>query len=213
MTRFQPPTLVRASSRRPAEERSARVRIGAGAHSDYGCLALLAQDDRGGLQVRNAAAAGSTPTRCLERSSSTSATCSPARPTTGLDRQSVRSSTTQVRRPGRGHRNLPGRRRAAQVPAHDLHRPPPGALRRHLPYLDETMVDQRSTDRGLPLASPPAVRYRLPAHAAEGVGLGVGRRHEWPARPPRIRTAPAPATSSTRMPWPTPARASNRRAT
>jgi isopenicillin N synthase-like dioxygenase len=31
------------------------ARIGAGAHSDYGCLALLAQDDRGGLQVCNAA--------------------------------------------------------------------------------------------------------------------------------------------------------------
>jgi isopenicillin N synthase-like dioxygenase len=39
----------------PQEAAPSGARVGAGAHSDYGCLALLAQDDKGGLQVRNTA--------------------------------------------------------------------------------------------------------------------------------------------------------------
>jgi isopenicillin N synthase-like dioxygenase len=39
----------------PQTGRITEAQIGAGAHTDYGCLTLLAQDDAGGLHVRNAA--------------------------------------------------------------------------------------------------------------------------------------------------------------
>ncbi len=39
----------------PQSGRITEQRIGAGAHTDFGCLTLLAQDDAGGLQVRNSA--------------------------------------------------------------------------------------------------------------------------------------------------------------
>jgi isopenicillin N synthase-like dioxygenase len=39
----------------PQSGRITEAQLGAGAHSDYGCLTMLAQDDAGGLQVRNAA--------------------------------------------------------------------------------------------------------------------------------------------------------------
>jgi isopenicillin N synthase-like dioxygenase len=38
----------------PQTGRITEAQIGAGAHSDYGVLTMLAQDDAGGLQVRNA---------------------------------------------------------------------------------------------------------------------------------------------------------------
>jgi isopenicillin N synthase-like dioxygenase len=38
----------------PQLGRITQAQIGAGAHSDYGCLTMLAQDAAGGLQVRNA---------------------------------------------------------------------------------------------------------------------------------------------------------------
>jgi isopenicillin N synthase-like dioxygenase len=39
----------------PQTGRITAAQIGAGAHTDYGCLTMLAQDAAGGLQVRNAA--------------------------------------------------------------------------------------------------------------------------------------------------------------
>ena len=38
----------------PQTGRVTEARLGAGAHTDYGCLTMLAQDGNGGLQVRNA---------------------------------------------------------------------------------------------------------------------------------------------------------------
>jgi isopenicillin N synthase-like dioxygenase len=57
---FTTPMVIMSPLHYPPQEvqdggEISEARIGAGAHSDYGCLALLAQDDKGGLQVRNAA--------------------------------------------------------------------------------------------------------------------------------------------------------------
>jgi isopenicillin N synthase-like dioxygenase len=41
----------------PHDGRISEARLGAGAHTDFGCLTILAQDRVGGLQVRNSAGA------------------------------------------------------------------------------------------------------------------------------------------------------------
>src|SRR2546429_238747 len=50
------PTLARLHYP-PQKGRITSARIGAGAHTDFGCLTMLAQDPVGGLQARNSAGA------------------------------------------------------------------------------------------------------------------------------------------------------------
>ena len=57
---FTTPMVIMSPLHYPPQEvprggQISEARIGAGAHSDYGCLALLAQDSTGGLQVRTPA--------------------------------------------------------------------------------------------------------------------------------------------------------------
>jgi isopenicillin N synthase-like dioxygenase len=57
---FTTPMVIMSTLHYPPQQvapgqQISEARVGAGAHSDYGCLALLAQDDKGGLQVRNTA--------------------------------------------------------------------------------------------------------------------------------------------------------------
>jgi len=49
----RPVSVLRMIHYPPAEQRQHDTQMGCGAHSDYGCLTILAQDQIGGLQVRD----------------------------------------------------------------------------------------------------------------------------------------------------------------
>lgn len=177
-------------------------RIGAGAHSDYGCLALLAQDDKGGLQVRNTAGrwidASPVPGTFVVNVGDMLARWTngpfPRHSAPGdqhLGRRPILDPVLlrpERRRSGGGHPDLPGRAREAQVRANALvgreqldpgwsSRSPPGRRPPRLPGW-----------AGRPRAPCPrrCRRYRIRlARAAPG-----NRRYGRARRPGRRRLAP-----------------------
>jgi hypothetical protein len=135
------------------------ARIGAGAHSDYGCLALLAQDDGAGCRSATRPGSGSTPSRSGDLRGQRRGHAGP------LDQRPVPAD------PAPGHQHLGGR-----APVHPLllrpqldapveviptvlregeePRYPPTTSLAHLqerfgatlPYLDERLVDADKAD-------------------------------------------------------------------